>query len=252
MEAITEFIIQEGFMDDEDDQSLLDLMSHKVILSCEEIGKLTLNPGRMIFAETQLLQTFNLEYIDTYPQCFEELYHRDIIKCMLSQVQAPCFIKPAVGHKHHFPARVCLNQNDIVSLGTIEDILVYCSEILDFHAEFRVYIGDGTVRGICEYTDQLFKVNDDMTMETLDGAYEAFVQYNRSRHDGSLPPPEFVQRIVELNVYKFVVVDVGVLPDKTWAVVEVNPPFSIANYGLSPRVFLDYCCSAFIYMAASI
>jgi len=234
---VTRFVIQSSW-DEPEDEELHEFVrgTGLPVQLAEEDELLAMTPAdsTMIFADTSIIQQIVDPSVvpDTYPDCFQQLYGRKIVKEILVAASSspPFFVKPAAGHKA-FDARLVrtLEEAQRVALKAKESE-VYICEAVQFVSEHRVFLSPGRIWGVREYSD-----------EVLGG--ESIVA-------GNAPPQDFLDQVMACNSLGFVVVDVGLTSLGKWCVVEVNPPFSLSSYGLDIEIYMEYCCAAWSYVLA--
>jgi hypothetical protein len=215
----------------------------------------------------QILQESQVSVVDTYPEFLRHLLGRVIVRNsaedFAQKPSFPVFVKPASGHKFA-PAGIWRHSQDLAHFSSVCGLKFewYFSPVCEFLVEWRLYIAaetkpidptnevdlqDGRLAGMCDYSDQLFPEDAWETAEQLD---LRFMQFQKNRLQ-AVPPMEFVQQVVQsVPREQFVVVDIGLMKpvndelDPRWVVVEVNPPFSITNYGLSIPAYGEFCLAA--------
>lgn len=225
-------IIQDTWKE-EDDLELLEYVkkNHElIILSKEDLLKITnINDYGCIFCDTAILQQifFNIYNIfQCYPECFEKLYNRTIQTINsneLYNLQKPFFVKPYSNDKT-FEALIINTDDEIESID--KNITVYTSSMSNFINEYRIFISNCKIYSIVDSGD--FIMDNPVSMSI---------------------PTEFIDSIVELNIYDFCVIDIGY--DKLinkWSVVEVNPPFSLSSYDLEIGKYFQFCVDAYSYI----
>jgi len=188
----------------------------------------------MIFADTQIIQKLLLKRgwncPDTYDNAYDGLYNRQIkqIKYKDSKtLEKPFFIKPYNNDKS-FESIIVERDDDFRYLqeseGLLDDDDIYTSNVVKFLNEYRLFIGNNKIYGITESTKYIL---------------------DRPESE-SEPPKEFICEINKRTLDgKYVVVDVGLLSTGEWAVVEVNPPFSLSSYDYPIDKYYQYCYDAF-------
>ena len=138
-------IIIQDTWNEEDDQELLDYLKKSTsaykALNRESI--LALNPLaiEVLFASTGIVQTIlpNAEVPNTYPDCFNSLYHRNIRKiklCECVNLTFPFFVKPYDNDKS-FMAIVVRDKNDLTYLMSQSAEHVYVSNVVEFVNEYK-------------------------------------------------------------------------------------------------------------------
>ncbi|HEX5323108.1 MAG TPA: ATP-grasp domain-containing protein [Capsulimonadaceae bacterium] len=142
------------------------------------------------------------------------------------RLSGPAFIKPA--EDKSFPARVYkrgLEASDLLP----KDLPVLTSEPVTWRSEFRCFVMEGKVVAISLYSryGELAQAEDGSwpaAPHELEQA-RAFASYMLEENHHEIPPA--------------VVIDVGIIEGRDWAVVEANPAFSAGIYGCDPEVVLN-------------
>ncbi len=178
----------------------------------------------VLFADTDVIQ----ELIDpekipnTYPKEYNHLYHRSIKKVMFKECynQTKPFFTKSFKHKL-FDGCMFNDGSDphLDSLGVKKDTYVYMSTVVKFKNEYRLFIENKKIRGICDASDFIL-------VKTLETPIE--------------PPNEFIEQILDATMFKYIIVDVGLLDNGKWCVVEANPAFSADSYGFDIADYYDY------------
>jgi len=174
----------------------------------------------------------------TYPDELNDFLHRNIVVRSISYVRTmlqprapamrPIFIKPAVQLKLFngfvfYPDKKReeydehdTEQWDIVMSAPYKE-LVYVSEVVDFHSEWRYYIDDSNIIGSARYDDG----PDSALQPDIDVVY---------------------QMIEALAITHPYTLDVGRLSTGGTALVETNDAWAIGLYGkaLEPKVYLNF------------
>ncbi len=167
----------------------------------------------------------------SYPPGSEAVLGRNVttipIECALAHHE-PIFIKPVstkafTGFVYRPGVAFSkLDEHEQEQLETARsldpDVLVYACNVVAFDGEWRYYVQDGQVIGYGRY-------DPDGPDETPD------------------PPSSVVKHIVAtLGIEHPHAVDIGVIKDGRYVLVEANDAWSIGLYGraLSPRAYLDF------------
>ncbi|MFD9221499.1 ATP-grasp domain-containing protein [Streptomyces sp. NPDC060064] len=136
------------------------------------------------------------------------------------QLQAPAFVKPPSDKS--VPAAVYADgtrlPKDGDRIGPETPVLV--SEVVEFAAEYRLFVLDGQVR-----TGSRYAVHGRLDPAPLDPAARDFAGELLRQSAHTLPSA--------------VVVDTGRLDDGRWAVVEANMPWFAQSYAAEPGHVLD-------------
>lgn len=145
---------------------------------------------------------------------------RDVICCSLSEVKnnsQKAFIKTI--DNSDFAAKVYENgASELSSLWS--NPLILMSEPVEWNTEFRFFVLDGEIQSFSLYARNRFLIRGaDSHLPSAQESQEALNFCRRVVSDlaGSLPSS--------------VVIDVGEIVDRGWAVVDANPSFSSKIYG---------------------
>jgi hypothetical protein len=187
---------------------------------CSELGLSLLEP--------------RLDWIAKLPA---ELRNRNIQYTTLVEartIQKASFIKPA--DNKIFEARVYANGAELPPAGIFpENEPVLIAEPVPWDVEFRCFVLDGNVQTLSPYwrnghsaqtDEEQWPANDEETEAAL-----AFAGSVLTSHRDTLPPA--------------VVLDVGVIRDRGWSVVEANPAWASGFYGCEAEQILPVlkrCC----------
>jgi hypothetical protein len=158
---------------------------------------------------------------DTYPEFFSELYKRNIQKVKYQDMNTlifPYFVK-STGNDKSVNGTIVNNIYQLANLicSSFVDITanleLYVAEVVKFSSEYRLLVGNNLVYG---------------------------VGYQKGKND-IRPDDDFVKKIINLSNEEFLCVDVGFIKSLgEWAIIEVNPPFSIIDYGIPVDAYVDY------------
>jgi len=189
------------------------------------VSRETLVAGEIPVVENALGQIgIQFSRIDSYPECLHELLKRRIWKSDLSRVLSDLesgiindvFVKPSDRAKK-FTGFVINSHSDLYGLGGISrKTPVYCSEVVDWISEFRVYIINSSVAGIRNYSgDPEIEIDESIVKKAL-----------------------FI--LEELNVAPAgYAIDFGVLKNGETALVEMNDGYSLGSYNLEDDKYAD-------------
>jgi ATP-grasp domain, R2K clade family 2 len=147
----------------------------------------------------------------------------------LHHLKSPTFVKPADALNKSFDAGIYASARDIrAPKGVSDDSPVLLAEPVDWSAEYRCFVLDGEV-----------------------AAWSPYISFGRPSWKpfgrGTLPvraPPSvlaFCQRLFSRSGAAFppaFVMDIGVIDDRGWAVVEFNPVWCSGLLGADPRKVL--------------
>ena len=145
----------------------------------------------------------------------------------LGALSYPCFLKPP--DDKIFPAKVYASPEALTERSDIDaDQLIIASEPVIFAKEFRVHFCDWRA-----VSQSLYSVAGELAP---------------SRDDPGGPDAiTFAQSVVDstkLHTPPAVVVDVGILSDGNWAVIEANPAFGAGLYDAEADPILDVLLQA--------
>ena len=138
----------------------------------------------------------------------------------------PQFIKPAGGKE--FDARVYDSGNDLPRGQMIADSLaVLIQEVVQWDVEYRCFISDRTVKAASAYWRQGKEARDENKMWSKAELPEAVEFCNAFLRDSNVHTPEAC------------VIDVGIIRERGWAVIESNAAWSSGLYGCDGAAVLS-------------
>lgn len=147
----------------------------------------------------------------------------------LNRLKAPAFLKPADALNKAFDAGIYSSARDIREHSRIADFTpILVAEPVEWTAEFRCFVLEGRIAAWSPYLSfgrpnwKQFALNDREL--PLPAHLEMFCDRLFSKSRGALPPA--------------VVMDVGLIEDRGWAVVEFNPVWCSGLLGANPRKVL--------------
>ncbi|MFF0632948.1 ATP-grasp domain-containing protein [Nocardia sp. NPDC004151] len=161
---------------------------------------------------------------DDYPAVLTEFLRRKVWTATLGEVERAfdsgsipaTFVKPADRRKS-FTGAVCYSERDIAAFGNISRRQrVWCSELVDWVAEYRAYVTDQRVVSIDHYAGDP-AISLDLTV-----VQAAVTAYHRS---GTAP-----------SAYG---IDFGVLADGRTALVEANDGYALGAYDITADLYTD-------------
>ena len=175
--------------------------------------------------------------VDSYPQAIHHHLHRRVWTSTLGQEAAkfaqgsekPQFIKPRNQLKR-FTGLVVETDKDFFSISSVSfHEPIYCSDIVEFVSEYRVYVVDTKICAIDHY-----KGNQDIPID-LKVVQDAVTCLSQSNND--------------LGSYG---IDFGVLSTGKTALVEMNEGFALGAYDVAARVYTDLLITRWQKLVASI
>lgn len=165
------------------------------------------------------LRDFNREIEDMdYPEVLRKYLKRRLWKSTANTVNSnpemwPVFMKPI--HNKKFKGRIIREPADLIGCGSYyEDYPVYCSEVKEIIAEFRVFVLYGEIIDVRRYGGR------------WDVACDADVVESCVKDSEGAP--------------KAYALDFGVTKDGETILVEVNNTCSIGSYGLEPVLYARF------------
>lgn len=150
-----------------------------------------------------------------YPEELKNFLGRKVWKAKLSQIanvpeRWPVFIKPVEDKK--FTGTVVKSPKDLIGCGTIgENPDVFCSEIVNFKAEWRCFVRYGKILDVRPYKGDWRLHYDSAVIE-------------RAVFEFSLGPKAYA-------------IDFGLTDNGKTLMIEVNDGYALGSYGL---FYLDY------------
>jgi hypothetical protein len=182
--------------------------------------------GEPLFAQ-HVAQTLGLNLmeppVDWLPHLNPKWRGRDVRLMALSevkQVTERVFIKPAV--EKNFEARVYSSGAELPGRGILpEDLPVLVQEIVEWSLEFRCFVLDKRVVTASPYwREGELARGEDESWAASEAEMQAAIQFC-----------ETLLRDPEVSVPEAVVVDVGMIRGRGWAVIEANAAWGSGVYG---------------------
>jgi hypothetical protein len=159
-----------------------------------------------------------------YPKCLQPFMHRKVWMSTLGTIEqmawdmglAPVFVKPAARRKN-FTGFVVASASDLYRLGgTSRRQPVWCSEVVKWVSEFRVYVVRDRIVSIDHYDGDPQRTLD---LDVVAAALAAF------RAAGEAP-----------SAYG---IDFGVLSSGQTALVEANDGYALGAYAIAAEPYTD-------------
>lgn len=186
-----------------------------------------LNKYGPCFCKTTIIQKFlgsiGMQHLipDTYSKNFDKFYHRNIRISNFKNLQKsefPIFIKSLANDKK-ISGIVIENLSQLNDIWEINDtnqndvMLFYVSDVVKFASEHRLLVGNGKL-----YASAFQKGNKNIQIDS-----------------------QFLDEIIQHSKNNFYCIDIGYLCDtQQWAIVEINPPFSLDDYGISNDKYFQF------------
>lgn len=155
---------------------------------------------------------------DDYPVCLRSFLRRKVWESTLGEVErgldagltSPVFVKPAQRRKR-FTGEVFYSERDVAVLGNVSRRQqVWCSEVVRWLVESRVYVVDARIVTVDRYE------GDSSVALDLEVVESAIAEYHRS---GAAP-----------SAYG---IDFGVLETGETALIEVNDGYALGAYDIA-------------------
>ncbi len=197
--------------------------------------------GLFIAVIVEVLELAPLEPTFCWLTELSEHYRKREIQCttlkMARAQKMPAFIKPAVGKS--FDAKIYLSGSDLPIQDVFsEDMPVLISEPVAWEIEFRCFICERNLITYSPYlrTGQFLEDSGwAATPDEIAGATE-FCKLLLSDISVMLPPA--------------IVIDIGYITNRGWAVVEANPAWASGLYGCDPSLVLGVLEKAVVPLGA--
>ncbi|MEV6767225.1 ATP-grasp domain-containing protein [Nocardia sp. NPDC051030] len=189
--------------------------------------------GEPLFAEviaTQLGQAL-MDVPDGWlPELPQEHRRRDIRVATLEEARTcatPVFVKPADGRKG-FEGAVYRHGVGLPSVEACpDDTTVLMAEPVRWELEVRCFVRDGRVSTMSPY------LRDGELARAEDGSWPMSEQESAAAR-------EYVDRVLaEVAVPPAVVIDIGLIESRGWAIVEANSAWGAGVYGCDPQRVLE-------------
>ncbi|MCI0744714.1 MAG: ATP-grasp domain-containing protein [Verrucomicrobia subdivision 3 bacterium] len=190
--------------------------------------------GEPLFAQ-HVAQILGLRLVepslDWLPRLSARWRGRDVRLTTLAdarKVADRAFIKPA--DEKSFDARVYSSGAELPTPGPLpEDLPVLVQEVVEWTIEFRCFVLERKVAAVSAYwRDGKLAKSDDDTWIATDAELNEATQFCES-----------VLRDPSVSVPDAVVLDLGVIRNRGWAVVECNAAFASGIYGCDPTAVLN-------------
>ncbi|WP_063915440.1 ATP-grasp domain-containing protein [Nocardia salmonicida] len=161
---------------------------------------------------------------DDYPASLRAFLHRRVWTSTLGEIEQaldtgsapPTFIKPADRRKR-FTGLVCYSERDVAALGNVSRRQrVWCSEVVRWAAEYRVYVVDQRVVSVDHYDGDATVLLDTTVVEAAVAAYGS---------SGTAP-----------SAYG---IDFGVLATGETALVEANDGYALGAYSIDADAYTE-------------
>lgn len=191
-----------------------------------DIHEIKIENENVYFCNTDIIQKYIKHELipDTYEDLYKDFYHREFVKIFfkdLSTIDMPIFVKPTLNNKL-FNGQV---------INSIEELILHNN--VNYSDDFTVYICN-CLKIICEY--RLLIGN-----EKLYGC--GFMSGNSNIPS---PPKDFINSLVIKTGELYRCIDVGFdILTKKWIVIEINPPFSLSDYGIDINNYMSFCIDFF-------
>lgn len=167
--------------------------------------------------------------IDWLPQLPERHRKRAVRVMPLAaarQLRVRAFVKPA--DEKYFPACVYASGTAIPPSSPCEGIPVLVSEPVNFEIEFRCFVLNRQVMALSPYMRNGYRARSASGEWT---ATSAEVEAALTSIHATLSDPE-------VQLPPAVVIDVGLMTDRGWGVIEANPAWASGLYGCDPTEVL--------------
>lgn len=164
--------------------------------------------------------------LDWLPRLPREYRRREIRMMPLSgvcKIEFPCFIKPP--NDKSFPASICQGPADL-PVNYNDELPVLASDVVHWEKEFRCFVLDRCLETFSVYLRS--------------GVLQNETDY-ASTQDEDRQVRQFVETVLadeRVELPRAVVLDVGIIENCGWAVVEANAAWGSGIYGCDPEAVL--------------
>lgn len=161
---------------------------------------------------------------NTYPICLLYMLKRrvwtstisDIVRDVNNNSFNGIFVKPKL-HAKKFTGFIVYSSSDFYKFqDASHQTLLYCSEIVQWKSEYRIYVTDGKIVGIRNYA------GDEAVTLNMDEVYQAIDTLEKSD-----------ERTAGYGI------DFGILSNGETALIEWNDGFSLGSYHLDKEKYTD-------------
>jgi hypothetical protein len=174
-----------------------------------------------------------LEWLPSLPDPFLKRTVRFASLGDARRLTVPAFVKPA--EDKHFPARVYARGTDLPPDGRFSDALpVLISDPVDWEVEYRCFVLGGSVLTLSPYW------RHGILARTPDGRWPCDPSEAQEASD-------FARTVLEsekVMAPPALVLDIGRIAGRGWAIVEANPAWASALYGCPPGQVLSVVARA--------
>ena len=165
---------------------------------------------------------------DTYEDKYKEYFNREIEKMTFGELlekykNIPKFIKP-INNDKMFDGRIFIDTNDFTDFCLDippNDMMIYVTDPITILFEARLLIGRNKLYG-------------SSMMNTSPSLRKNIPNYLES---------EFVKNLINITS-DFRCIDIGMNNMNELFVIEINPPFSLDNYNIDMKSYIDFCIDA--------
>lgn len=173
----------------------------------------------------QQLQKNNLTHLCpcTYDKKFNCLFGRNIKEVKLHDVDfdIPIFIKPVMNTKI-FSGHIIYDKLQLDSLKIeFGNTCIYTSNVINIIGEYRLLIGNSKLYGS---------------------------SYMKGSYDENYLEKMDINKIIDLVGNSFLCVDIGLLNNGNYIVVEINPPYSLDDYDIEFEQYINFCIDSCNYI----
>lgn len=165
---------------------------------------------------------------DTYEPIYKYYFYRNIEKMSFRD-----FTKKYLGTKKFI--KPCKNNKlfDGKVVKDLTDFTDFCIDIPEDNTE--IYVTD-PIKILCE-------------VRLLIGNNKLYgYGYISTKKDNSYLKSDLINDLIKITNNKFRCIDIGlsiINNKKKWIVIEINPPFSLNNYDIDIKSYIDFCIDSF-------
>jgi len=160
------------------------------VINGDDVPELSLDNVECLFCDSNVVASLlKNDIIETYPDCLQRFYHRDIHKITVGElliIQYPYFVKPVSNNKL-FNGSIIVSDmtRNYVLDGISDDTMVYYCKEVKFVNEHRIFVLDHVNYASVDCTDYLISKEEQCIMN---------------------PPSCFIDSVLKENIYPYCVI----------------------------------------------
>ena len=186
---------------------------------------------------------------DTYEDKYKEYFNREIEKMTFGELldkykNIPKFIKP-VNNDKMFDGRIFIDTNDFTDFCLDippNDMMIYVTDPITILFEARLLIGGNKLYGGVNS----YAINPSPPLQAMPAKHGSSMMNTSPSLRKNIPnylESEFVKNLINITS-NFRCIDIGINDMNELFVIEINPPFSLDNYNIDMKSYIDFCIDA--------